>query len=229
MAKKELLKISKSDRYQTVDELFEKSTPSSIYYTLLILSVFIVASGLLLDNAFIIIGGMLVTPLLTPILVIALGIVASQLGASKSATFLLLKSVLIVIAGSFILSLLFDVPERPILFDNTIRTAILYFIVAVASGIASTYAWVRKGAVEILPGIAIAMALVPPLSLIGIWLSTWNIPAVRFYFLVFLFNLFGIIVGSFIMFSLLKFYKVEEKVKQEHKEAQKEQEKNKKK
>lgn len=213
-AKAEILKVSKKEQYKTVDELFERSQSNSVYFTLLVLSIFIVASGLLLDNAPIVIGGMLVAPLLTPVLVIALGLAVGELSAIKNILTLFLQSILIIMGGSLLLALIFGFMERPMFFDNTIRTAVLYFIVALASGAAATFAWTRRETAEVLPGIAIAVSLLPPLSLVGIWLSVFNWEISRFYFLVFFFNLLGIIIGSLVVFTLLKFYKIEKRVQQ---------------
>ena len=65
--------------------------------------------------------------------------------------------------------------------------------------------------------------MVPPLSLIGISLILLDVEAARFYFLISVFNLLGIIVGSLIVFSLLKFYRVEKKVEIEAEESEREQ------
>jgi len=92
----------------------------------------------------------------------------------------------------------------------------------VASGAAATFAWVKKESAEILPGTAIAVSIVPPLSLVGIRLAALEGGVARFYFLVFVFNLVGLIVGSLVAFTLLKFYRSEEKVKAEVKEIKKE-------
>ena len=93
------------------------------------------------------------------------------------------------------------------IFVNDLRTAILYFIVATASGVAATFAWVRKEVSDILPGVSMAVALVPPLSLIGVNLGILSFDTARFYLIIYLLNLFGIIVGSLVSFSLLKFQK----------------------
>ena len=66
--------MSRSAQYRTVEDLIERSRPDFTYYVLLFISTIIIAAGLLLNNSAIVIGGMLVTPLLTPILVIALGV-----------------------------------------------------------------------------------------------------------------------------------------------------------
>jgi len=222
-----ILSVTRAEQYKTIDELFKRSHPTSVYYTLLILSIFIVASGLLLENAFIVLGGMLVTPVLTPVLVIGLGFAVGELRAIKYPFFLLVKSVALIVAISFFLAFLLGAPSEVLGFDNTLRTAILYFVVAVASGVGATFAWVRREVADVLPGVAIAVALVPPLSLVGIWMTSGAWEPVQFYFLVFLFNLFGIVMGSLVVFALLKFYKTEKRVGEKADEAEKEAEKEK--
>lgn len=210
-----ILNIAEKNQYQTIDDLLKHSHPSSTYYTLLVIASFIITSGLLLDNGFIIIGGILVSPLLSPVLTVALALSVGELSPLKRVAILLGKTFIAVIAISFLLSLVFGHTQNIKLFDNTLRTAVLYFIVAISSGAAATFAFARKDISEILPGTALAVSLVPPLSLIGIWLSTFNFPFARYFLLIFLLNLFGIIIGSLIVFSLLKFYKAEEEILKE--------------
>lgn len=209
--------ITKSDQYRAVNDLIIESNPGSNYYTLLILSSVIIAAGLLLANSAILIGGMLVTPLLTPILLISLGITLGRPFLIKKTAKLIFKSVGIVFVVAFIFGLIFAVPEdkeffSSIVFNNTINAAFLYFIVAFASGIAAAFAWVRKKVTNMLPGISIAVSLVPPIALVGIWLSQNEIDSARFFLMVFLFNLIGIVMGSIIVFSMLKFYKTDDEV-----------------
>lgn len=219
--KAEILTITKTEQYRTVNELFEKSQPNSWYFTFLFLSVFIITSGLLLNNGFIVLGGMLLTPLLTPVLVTALGFAVGEIGAIKNAALLMGRSFLIIAGTALVFTFIFGVSPSSPVFENNIRTAMLYFIVALTSGVAATFAWTRKESSEAIAGIAIAISLVPPLGLVGIWLSVADFATVQFYFLVFLFNLLGVLVGSSIAFSLLKFHRSEQKVHQKANEIQK--------
>ena len=228
--KGDILKLTAADRYKTVDELFERSQPNSVYYSLLILSIFIVACGLLLGNSPIVIGGMLVTPVLTPILLIALGITVGELKPMLGPGLLILKSVILTIVISAIIAFAFGVTEVEAIFVDDLRTAILYFIVALTSGIAATFAWARREVMNILPGISIAVSLVPPLSLIGIHFGIFDFETSRFYLLIFLFNFVGILMGGLIVFSLLKFqssgWKVHRKIEEiEQMESEKKAEK----
>lgn len=209
-----LLEISRGDQYRTVNELFERSEPSGIYQSLLIISTLIVSAGLLLNNGSIVIGGMLVTPVLTPILAVALSLAVGNLKIMLRPLKLALTSFIMVIGIAVALSLMLGVPTNTeaFIFEDTIRSTVLYFIVALASGIAATLAWVRKEIADILPGIAIAVSLVPPLALVGIWSIAFEFEHARFFLLIFIFNLLGIVFGSLLVFVLLKFNRVEGQV-----------------
>ena len=198
--------------YHAVSDLIEEGTKNNTYYVLLVLSSIIIAAGLLLANPAILIGGMLVTPVLTPILLIALAITVAKPNLLKRTSILILKSVGVIMAVSFVAGFIFGVPADAAFFDstlfnNSLRAAFLYFIVALTSGIAATFSWVRKEITNVLPGISIAVSLVPPIAMVAVWLSVWDLEKARFFLLVFLFNLFGIIMGSLIIFSLLKVYR----------------------
>jgi uncharacterized hydrophobic protein (TIGR00271 family) len=209
--------IKRSDQYRAVNDLIIESNPGSNYYTLLILSSIIIAAGLLLANSAILIGGMLVTPLLTPILLISLGMTLGRGFLVKKTSMVIAKSVFIIFVVSFLFGLIFSIPEdkeffSSVIFNNSISAAFLYFLVAFVSGIAATFAWVRKKVTNMLPGISIAVSLVPPVALVGIWLAQLDVENARFFLMVFLFNMIGIVMGSMIVFSMLKFYKTDDEI-----------------
>lgn len=216
----DILAIRGEDQYRTVEDIIRRSRPSSVYYTLLLISAFIITGGILLGNSAIIIGGMLVAPVLTPVLLIGLGISTGEIASIKGAVVLLAKSTLIVIAGGTVLSFVFGAPDAAFILSDSLRTAALYFMVALAAGAAGTFALARKDVIEVMPGVAIAVSLVPPLALVGIGIGQFDMDLARFNFLVYLFNLFGIIVGSLVVFSLLQFYKTRTLVEQRTQEAE---------
>ena len=222
---KPFLKITKSEAYHAVEDLIEDSRPNAIYITLLILSSIAITSGLLLNNTAILIGGMLITPVLTPVLLLALGIAISKPLVIKQTVRTLVKSFLFMFVVTLTLSLLFGLPDNALqnqIIENSTRTAFLYFLVAVASGVAASFAWARKEAQDILPGVSIAVSLVPPLCSTAMWLSVLDLEQSRFYIFVFLFNLLGIVMGSLVVFSMLKFYTSGDMVEKKAEEIQKE-------
>jgi len=77
--------------------------------------------------------------------------------------------------------------------------------IAVASGIAAAYAHAKEGIAKSLAGVAIAVALVPPLAVAGIGIGWWDWEVFSGAFLLYLTNLAGIIMFAGITFLLLGF------------------------
>lgn len=213
-----LFDVTNSERYQTVDDLFEKSQPTPIYYALLVLSSIIIASGLLLSQPAIVIGGMLITPVLSPLLLTALGFSLGELHSIRQAISVMFISVTVVVGVSLVAGFIFGTNGHGFALEDSLRNAVLYFVVATASGIAATFGWVRRDVSSVLPGIAIAVSLVPPLSLIGISLSVLDFDGVRTNLFLTIFNIIGILIGSTVTFSFLRFDRTR-KVVEENAEA----------
>ncbi len=225
---KNIWNITSSDQFRTIDDLIERSSPNPNYYALLMLSSLVITAGALTNNTAVLIGGMLITPLLTPILVIALGITAGQPKVSGNSFRLVIQSLGFVILGALVLGLLFGGPEETPLLGTTMRDTMLYLIIAVSSGIAATYAWIKKEASEALPGVAVAVSLVPPAAYIGVGLGTFDFGMAQSFFIVLAINVLGIIGGSMFVFSQFGFYRARglvglksEEQKQELEEANK--------
>lgn len=214
----DLLAVTIHDQYHTAEELFTQSRPTSTYYLLLAISSVIVAAGLLLGSDAVIIGGALVAPLLTPILFVALALSAGKVSSLPRVSLLLLRSAGYVIALGFVMGFLFGGVAQTFALVDISRTAMLYLIVAFASGVAGAFAWARKDVAEVLPGIALSVSLLPPLAGVGISLEQLDPVALRFFIVIFLFNFFGILVGALIIFSLLKFYRTGEIIEEKERE-----------
>lgn len=209
------LELEKGEKYKAVNVLIEEGQETGIYQTLLVLSSIIIASGILLANTSILIGGMLITPVLSPVLLIALGIAASKPRLLKRSGLLLLKSVATIFIISFVFGVLFHVPTHSDLFkemfatsfiNDTLRSAFLYFVVALVSGAIATFGFVREKVSKVIPGVAIAVALVPPIGFFSVALAHWQLDIFQFFLSVFVVNVFGIIMGSLVVFSLVKIH-----------------------
>ena len=74
-----MFEISQADRHKFCEHIINTSTPNAEFSFLVILSTLIVALGLTKDYVILVIGGMLVTPLLSPLLAISLGIIIRDL------------------------------------------------------------------------------------------------------------------------------------------------------
>lgn len=213
---------TRKEQYHTVEEIIEKSKPSFVYYFLLTISAFIITGGLLLSNSAIVIGGMMVTPVLSPIIAIALAITVGRKKLLMHELWFLMKSFIFLILAGFLLTIVFQGPPQDIFFESTMRAAVLYFIVALCAGAAGTFAFAHRKTSDILPGIAVAVSLVPPLVLIGVGLASLDFALTRFSFLVFVLNTIGVTFGGIITLSFMRFNRVEKQVDQEIKVIEKE-------
>lgn len=228
MAKEEkLLEIKKSEQAKVVEKLIEESKPSQSFYLFLILSAIITACGLLVNSPSIVIGGMLVAPLLVPILTIGLSVSMGDLKFVWRSFKITGKASLTVVLVAAAVGLIFPAfGELNNEVISRIRPELIYFIIAFAAGMAATVAWSREPASVVLPGVAVAVSLVPPLGVFGITLSRLfeGAPSELIVgsFATFLFNLLGIAAGSLVVFSLMRFHESRATAKKEIKEEERE-------
>jgi uncharacterized hydrophobic protein (TIGR00271 family) len=219
--------VPDSDKKQSVEKLIEASYPSAEFYLMVVLSVAMATFGLLLNNSSIVIGSMLIAPVLYPILSTSMGIVMNNNVVLRKSFSTLIKAVLVSIVSSFLVATLFGDPNTIITSNEIIsRTvpSLLYAGVAVVAGFAASFALLKPKLSETLPGIAISVALVPPLAVTGIGISVLSLPLIKGSFLLFLINILGIIFTSMLVFSLMNLYKkgqiAEKAIQKEDKKAQ---------
>lgn len=169
------------------------------YSVMQALSVTIAAVGLMADSAAVVIGAMLVAPLMTPIITFSTACALGLPQRMARAGFVVLVSVL----GSILLSMALGavLPDYELANEIISRTSpdVRDFIVAVAAGAAGAYAVAREDLSTSLPGVAVAVALVPPLASVGLLLERgeWNLAWGAG--LLFLTNLVAIVVVSMLV------------------------------
>lgn len=155
------------------------------------LSAGIAALGLLQSSTAVVIGAMLISPLMTPI--VSLGFAFASLDGKRirEAARVVAIGALIGITVGALLTWISPIRNAtPEILSRTEPT-LLDLAVALLSGIAGGYAIVReKGGAAI--GVAIATALMPPLAVVGYGLGVWRLDYAGGAFLLFLTNLAAI-------------------------------------
>ncbi len=222
--------VSEENKTVAVDSLIKDSTPKASFFFLVILSVSMATLGLLLDNVSVVIGSMLIAPILSPILSMALGVTLADNKLIKRSGFTLLKSLAYSIGVSAIVTWLLwhitsGVLETGYNAEILSRTEpnIVYLFIAIIAGLATAFARVKPELNETLPGTAIAVALVPPLATIGIGVATFNMSIIAGALSMFILNTIGIVVAAMLMFSLMNIYRKRRIAQKSMKEADKEQ------
>ncbi len=169
------------------------------FVALLTMSVIVATMGLLRDSAAVVIAAMLIAPLMSPIL----GIASAILVGWTKRSFVLLGIVLAAAAASVFLAYcmvwLADVP-RGILLPSQVRArtdpGIEELAVALTAGAAGAYVQINRNEISLLPGAAIGVSLVPPLSTAGILIYFGETTGAWEAFLLFLTNLSAIVLSA---------------------------------
>ncbi len=147
----------------------------SRFWILLVLSSIIAAAGVIADSTATVIGAMIVAPMLMPIQGVML---ATVLGDKINLS----RSILLVLTGAgaaiFIGYLLgFFIVNDVVAATNSqvagrVNPRLIDLLAALGTGIVGSIALVRKDISDTLPGVAIAISLVPPLSVAGLTLES---------------------------------------------------------
>ncbi|MCW9054402.1 MAG: TIGR00341 family protein [Candidatus Pacebacteria bacterium] len=196
--------VSEADKTKAIEKLITDSTPDFDFFLMATLSVLMATFGLLLDSAAIVIGSMLIAPILYPTVSLGLGVSLSDyklIGRSFSAV---VKAMLLGIIGAVLVTLFANTGEY-LTSEVVARTtpSLLYFVVAVISGIAVSYSLVKPKLSETLPGVAVSVALIPPLATVGVGIANVDWDVVAGSLVLFLVNIVGIIFAAMVSFSLM--------------------------
>jgi len=181
------------------------------FFCLLILASGISTYGLLGDSVAVIIGAMIIAPLMLPIMGLAFSISASDSLAIKTSLLVSLGGIATAIGVGFLLTLpmtSFFQPEN--IGQVIVRTSprLLDLLAALVTGVAGAFAMSRRDVSDTLPGVAIAISLVPPLANVGILLASSNYSLALGSLLLFMTNYFAILVTGTALFGIMGFSKI---------------------
>lgn len=215
--------ITSNDKNQIIKDLVENSSPRRDFFMMTALSSLMATFGILLNNTPILIGAMLVAPLLYSILSLGLGVVILDKKLILRSVITIGKSFALCIALSVGIGMIFKEKAQNIssffLFAKDI--SIGYFIVAIISGLAGALATIKPNMNEAMPGIAISVALVPPVSTLGIALSLLDPIMIHQSFNIFVINVIGVLIASIFIFATSKFYHCRKTIKRAVKKDEK--------
>lgn len=182
--------------------LLEDSQLSINFLVLLTGSCLIATFGLIVNSAAVIIGAMLIAPLMQPLRGFAFASIEGDRELLKISTGSIVIGTLVGVTMSWLAGMLLGIPEfgsevlartQPTLIDLTI---------AVVAGAISSFAKVRPEIGDALPGTAIAVALMPPLCVVGLTLSQGQWEYSSGAFLLYFTNLIGISLACTVVYVL---------------------------
>jgi uncharacterized hydrophobic protein (TIGR00271 family) len=204
--------LGNAERKRVVASLFhekDRRTPFlHRFYSLMTLSVLIAVLGLLADSTAVVIGAMLVAPLMAPVLGVAAALVMDWTHRALWSLSITMSGALLAVALAAAVSWILPGDPQPLPDELLSRTSpqLVDLGVALVAGAAGAYSHVRRQAGDAIVGVAVAVALVPPLAVIGITLQLGEWQMALGSFLLFLANVIGIITAgamTFVLFGLV--------------------------
>jgi len=185
--------------------LRESATVTSAFQVLMVLSVLLALAGMYANSAPVIIGAMVLAPLMSPIVSMAMGLARTDVALIRMSLRTLMVGIAWGLAWAVLVSwaMPLDIPTTEM--KSRMSPTLLDLFVAVISGIAGAYASAKEEVAKSLAGVAIAVALVPPLSVVGIGLGwgDWDMAGGAALLLVT--NLVGIALAAAATFLVLGF------------------------
>lgn len=176
------------------------------FYVLTIFAGIIITLGILINSTAVVIGGMLIAPLVWPIMAMSVGIAMGRPALLQKSLFALLKSILIIIVVAIAFG--FIVPELVLenneLLERTSPT-IMELLVGLAAGFIGAFIIAYPKLGSAIAGVVVAAAIVPPVSIVGISLARGDLNSATGSFLLFLSNLIAILFSAVILFLISNF------------------------
>ncbi len=168
------------------------------YLVLIFLATLLAALGLLLNSSPVVIGAMLVAPLMTPMLALGLSVVQGNRLMARRCLATIGWGILVALATGCVVGILLTLFTSGITQEMLNRGApgSLDLAVAFVSGIVAAYAFGRPHLLSVIPGIAIASSLVPPLATAGLTLIALELNLSLGALLLFVSNFVAIVLGS---------------------------------
>ncbi len=195
-------KIAPQTLHQMQIELVEESTLDINYIVLILGSCAIATFGLLSNSAAVIIGAMIIAPLMLPIRGLAFGALEGNIVIFRTALTAIVIGTLLAIFLAWFLGFLVGLPEFGSEVLARSKPNLLDLGIAIAAGGISGFAKVEPKVSPTLAGTAIAVALIPPICVIGLGLSQTNWSLSLGAALLYLTNLLGITLSCMLVFLI---------------------------
>ena len=203
--------IGETDLARMRDQLLfdGPTTPAKLsrFWTLLVLAAIIASAGIVTDSTATVIGAMIVAPLMTPILGTVLSMVTGDFRNLAVSVGLVVSGAVAVVAVGYIVGTLLAVDVVSATSSQVagrIQPRLIDLVAALATGVVGSFALVRADVSDTLPGVAIAISLVPPLAVVGVTLEAGAGDEAWGALLLFLTNVAAILLSGLVVMTLYR-------------------------
>ena len=195
-----------ADQISTIEEIKANIQFKGATAWILICSILVASIGLNTNSIPVVIGAMLISPLMGPILGVGLSIAINDIDTLKTSLVSLGTMILLSVLTSFVYFWIFDInADTSELFART-RPDIREILIAFFGGLALIIATTKKGTIAtVIYGVAIATALIPPLCTAGYGIAVGDLDYFLGAMYLFIINTIFIALATFIVTKFLKF------------------------
>ena len=197
------------DYIRKLDRELSQDAAWNLNYIILTVSACLIATfGLISNSTAVIIGAMLVAPLMLPLRALAFGALEGDFSLFKRAFFSIFGATILSLIVSYMAGDAANIPQFGSEVLSRTQPNLVDLGIAIVAGGISSFAKVRKGVSDVIAGTAIAVALMPPLCVVGLALSQQQLSFAKGAFILYLTNLLGITLSCMIVFILAGYTRI---------------------
>ena len=207
--------LTEVDIQRMRDQLFfegpDRNRRLSRYWLLLPLAAVIASAGVVSDSTATVIGAMIVAPLMTPILGIVLAVVLADGANLRRCVLLVVVGAAAVVGIGWLLGWFVSYPVVAATNGQVaarVTPRIVDLVAALATGAVGSVALARSDISDTLPGVAIAISLVPPLAVVGLTLESGAPRQSLAAFLLFTTNVAAILASGIVVMAFHRVHRV---------------------
>ncbi|HHP7230652.1 MAG TPA: TIGR00341 family protein [Xenococcaceae cyanobacterium] len=188
-------------------ELWLDASWNTNYIVFTISACLIATFGLISNSTAVIIGAMLIAPLMLPLRSLAFAALEGDFPLFRKAFLAIIGATILALFLSSLTGHVIDIPEFGSEVLGRTQPNLVDLGIAVVAGSISAFAKVRRGVSDAIAGTAIAVALMPPLCVVGLALSQGQFYFAKGAFLLYITNLLGITLSCMMIFILAGYAK----------------------
>ena len=193
------------DHDATIKEINDKKSIYGANAWMLMCSIMIASIGLNTNSQAVIIGAMLISPLMSPILAIGLGVAINDQKTLWEALYHFGISILIAVVTSSLFFMISPLKEFTEQIEARTAPTIFDVIIGFFGGIAGIVSIARKDISTTIPGVAIATALMPPLCVTGYGIAIGDAKIAFSSFYLFFINAFFVAFSTYLIIRYMNF------------------------
>ena len=199
------INADKEDELTTIENVESAISFRGAQLWILIFAIFIASLGLNVNSTAVIIGAMLISPLMGPIIGIGLAVGIYDIGLLKRSAINYLIATVISVLTATIYFLITPLNEAQSELLARTSPSLYDVLIALLGGAAGFIALATKGKGNVIPGVAIATALMPPLCTAGYGIAVGNLSYFLGAFYLFFINTIFICLATFVGTRMMKF------------------------